>query len=223
MFWRPNTALLSIAALALSGCKSLPPSPPDRYSQFIGLTDFAAFTSTPNSVGETVLVSPEIKASMAWRELVVSWNARAPAGSYLNVEARATDAARSTKFYNLGRWSPDDQAFPRTSVSGQEDADARVEVDTLVLSQPAKAVQLRLTLGGANGALPALKFIGLSFCNPSVVTKVLPPNRAAWGKSIPVVERSQQSYAGGNGWCSPTSLSMALTYWAAYPIARIGI
>jgi hypothetical protein len=131
----------------------------------------------------------------------------------LKVEARAMAPGHNTKFYALGLWSPDDQAFPRASVSGQMDADGDVQVDTLVLNHLANAVQIRLTLGGTSGKCPSLKFLGLSFCNTKITPKILPPNRAAWGKIIPTSERSQQSYPGGNGWCSPTSLSMALARW----------
>ena len=135
------------------------------------------------------------------------------AGNVYGGRGRRKFPRRTTKFYSLGRWTPDDKLFPRVSVSGQKDADGDVNVDTLVLRHPAGAVQIRLTLGGTNGALPAMKFLGLSFCNTRVAPEKLPPNRAAWGKIIPVVERSQQSYPGGNGWCSPTSLSMVLAYW----------
>jgi peptidase C39-like protein len=147
--------------------------------------------------------------------LVVSWNVTALPGTFLEVEAAAYSPHGSTKFYSLGRWTPDDQLFPRASVSGQKDTDGQVDVDTLVLKRPARSVQIRLTLGGMNGALPSMKFLGLSFCNTRVAPEALPANHAAWGKVLPVVERSQQSYAGGNGWCSPTSLSMALSYWGS--------
>jgi hypothetical protein len=200
------------AALTLSGCKNVPSSHDRLYSQFTGLTDFTTFASSRNG-SEIVLLSPDIKSTTEWNQLVVSWNANAPAGSYLKVEARATGPDTSTKFYQMGMWSPDDKAFPRRSVSVQKDADGRVDVDTLVLNRPADTIQLRLTLGGTNGTLPSLKFLGLSFCNTGMTPETLPANRAAWGKTIPVVERSQQSYPGGNGWCSPTSLSMALAHW----------
>ncbi len=214
MFKRSNIAFL-LAATILSGCKSFPGASQSRYSHFTGLADFSNFSRSQNGGGETVLLSPEIKSPCDWNELVVSWNVTAPAGSYLKIEARAVSKNHTTKFYVMGLWSPDNQAFPRTSVSGQKDADGDVKVDTLVLNGPASAVQIRLTLGGTNGRLPALKFLGLSFCNPKIAPETLPPNRAAWGNIVPTPERSQQSYRGGGGWCSPTSLSMALARWGA--------
>ncbi len=213
MFKRSNITLLFAAALAMSGCKSVPLSDQKLYSHFTGVTDFSSFARSQTGNGEIVLLSPEIKAPEDWNQLIISWNAAAPAGSYLKVEARAVALRHKTKFYALGSWTPDDRAFPRASVSGQHDSDGDVKVDTLELNQPATGVQIRLTLGGTNSGLPSLKFLGLSFCNTKITPPILPPNRAAWGKIIPVVERSQQSYAGGNGWCSPTSLSMVLARW----------
>lgn len=215
MLRRPEIILLFAVAAIFAGCRALTSSPREKYSRFIGLTDFTHFAVSRNGKNETVLLSPEIKSPIEWNELVVSWNADAPAGSYLEVEARAEEPGHSAKFYTLGLWSPDDKAFPRSSVSGQGDADGDVQVDTLVLNHLARSVQVRLTLGGINEALPSLKFLGLSFCNTNVAPKNLPPDHAAWGKTLPVVERSQQSYPGGNGWCSPTSVSMDLTYWGS--------
>ena len=216
MVWRLNFVLL-LAAMFLAGCKTGPAHSGERrqFSHFIGLTDFAGFTRSTTADGRVILLSPRIAPAMQWDQLVVSWNASAPPDTFLEVEAAASSRGHTTRFYSLGRWTPDEKMFPRASVSGQRDADGKVNVDTLVLKRPADAAQIRLTLGGVNGALPMMKFLGLSFCNSRVVPEKLPANRAAWGKIIPVVERSQQSYAGGNGWCSPTSLSMVLTHWGS--------
>lgn len=214
MFNRPNIAL-ALAALALTGCNSIPISAHARYSHFKALADFSGFSRTQDSNGEVVLLSPEIKSPTEWDELVLSWNALASPGTLLTVEARAIQARHPTKFYSWGVWSPDDKMFPRGSVRDQKDADGDVRADTLSLKRPAHTVQLRITLGGTNHALPRLKFLGLSFCNTKITSRPLSPNRAAWGKIVPTPERSQQSYPGGNGWCSPTSLSMVLARWGA--------
>jgi len=213
MFKHMNIALLSATAV-LAGRTAFATSEHEAYSHFTGLTNFSGFTRLQAS-NEIVLLSPEIKSPSDWNELIVSWNAGAPAGSYLKIAASAVLAGHKTGFYELGLWSPDNKAFSRASVPGQNDADGEVKTDTLVLNQLANAVQVRLTLGGVNGELPSLKFLGLSFSNTKIAPAALPPNRAAWGKVIPTPERSQQSYVGGGGWCSPTSVSMALARWAA--------
>lgn len=202
-----------LAVAGLTYGQSAPAMKTDPFSAFIGLDNFANFTLSPGTNGETVLLSPEINTRIDWNALIVSWNVSAPGQSYLNVEARAISHSRATKFYSMGHWSPENQAFPRASVTGQKDADGDVTVDTLNLNTLADTVQIRLTLGGTNGALPTLKFLGLSVSNTHITPAIMPPNRLAWGKIIPVIERSQQSYQGGNGWCSPTSVSMVLAHW----------
>jgi hypothetical protein len=177
-----------------------------------------------------VLMSPEVRTRFWWNDLVVSWNARTPRGSGLKVEARAIGAGRATRFYNLGLWAEDTAAVRRESVRGQQDDDGEVETDTLVLRQRAGRLQLRITmLGGDAAVLPELKFLGLSFLDRGAPSSV--SGRANRGgprasgreglvglgraRVLPVPERSQRSYPGGRDWCSPTSVSMVLGYWAA--------
>lgn len=212
---KPLNIALLVAAAIFGGCKSIPVSEHKQYSRFIGLTDFSTFAHTGNEHGEEVWLSPEIKSRAPWNQLVLSWNLSAPAGTFVKVEACAISAGHATKFYSMGTWSPDDLAFPRASVPDQKDSDGDVRADTLALTQPANAVQIRLTFGGTNTISATLNFLGISFCNTNVTPTALPPNRAAWGKIIPTPERSQQSYPGGAGWCSPTSLSMVLSRWGA--------
>jgi hypothetical protein len=207
--WLPGLLVL------LAGSIPVAARDPNGFSQFIGVTHFENFSPSTNRNGDAVWLSPPFKTETPWNELVVSWDADAPAGTWLKLEASATLPDHATQFYVMGLWTRDNEPFPRASVSGQQDRDGDVKVDTLTLFQSATAAQVRLTLGGTNGALPVIKFLGLAFCNTNVTPAVLPPNRAAWGKIIPTPERSQQSYPGGSGWCSPTSLSMALARWAA--------
>jgi peptidase C39-like protein len=206
--------MLLLAAVILCGCKTVFVPIKSNFSRFTGMDNFSTFTRWQNEYGATVLLSPEIKSAIPWNELIVSWNADAPAGTFLKIEARAVLPDHETKFYALGNWSPDNKMFPRTSVRGQQDADGNVDTDTLILHQLASAVQIRVTLGGTNQTLPALKFLGISFSNTNIPVATRPPNRAAWGKIIATPEHSQNGYPNERGWCSPTSLSMALSRWA---------
>jgi hypothetical protein len=209
------SALLPLfAAAVFCGCKTVPPSSHASFSRFVGLENFSKFTRSQNENGATVLLSPEIKSQIPWNQLIVSWNADAPAGTFLKIEVSANLPDHQTKFYTLGNWSLDNKVFPRTSVRGQKDADGNVDTDTLILKEFANGVQIRVTLGGTNGALPTLKFIGVSFSNTKVSPATRPPNHAAWGKIIPTPEHSQHGYPNEKGWCSPTSLSMALARWS---------
>jgi hypothetical protein len=209
---------LLFAVAAFAGSDDAPlstPSPSSQFSRFVELEAFSKFSRLPSTDGQTVLLSPPIQAGISWDQMVLSWNVTAPAGTFLRIEASAISAAHQTRFYDMGVWSPDNKTYPRTSLRGQQDADGNVDIDTLILKKPAEAAQIRVTLGGNDGAVPALKFLGASFCNTEVPPATRPPNRAAWGKIIATPERSQHGYPGEHGWCSPTSLSMTLARWAA--------
>ena len=207
-------SILLLVAAVVCGCKSVSTSHQSQFSRFVGVENFSKFNRSKNENGETVLLSPKINAHIPWNELIVSWNADAPAGTFVNLKASAISRGQPTKFYTVANWSPDEKIFPRTSVRGQKDADGNVDTDTLISNQLADAAQIRVTLGGTNGALPSLKFLGLSFANTKIPVAVREPNRAAWGKIISTPEHSQHGAWTNKGWCSPTSLSMALSRWA---------
>jgi transglutaminase-like putative cysteine protease len=193
-----------------------------RGRQFLGIDDFSRFQKQSSSNSETVLTSPVIAAGIPWDELVASWNADAPDGAYLKVEARALYPEGATKFYTMGLWSSNPDRHPRESVNGQKDADGDVHTDTLALKRAARQLQIRVTLGGGgtksqgNGmnSVLRIKFLGLSLLDSKASPAALPPCRAAWNKLVPVPERSQMAYPGGNVWCSPTTTSMLMAYWS---------
>jgi hypothetical protein len=204
----------AIASLMILSTPS-PAATPSDQCRFIGIHRFDNFTAETSDSGERVLLSPVIKAPISWNELVVSWNAANPKGSWLKVEARGLYPDRQTKDYSLGQWSADSPEHPRQSFRGQKGDDGDVRTDTLVLNRPGADVRLRVTLGGPNrDAIPELKFLGLSFLDTRVQPDSPVSDRSAWGKIIPTPERSQNSYPQEEGWCSPTSLSMILDRWS---------
>ena len=225
---------LTAALLATSCATARGEQLKDKRCAFIGLTNFSNFAQRPGPTNdEAVFLSPVIEAPIDWDELIVSWNV--PAGVHLKAEARALYPGHTTQYYMMGQWSDDPARFPRQSLRRQRDEDGVVRTDTLILSNATRGVQVRLTIGGAGafGVHPLgclrpkntlkgghqttrlpLKFLGLSFCNSAVPAPIEPPNHAAWGKVLDVPERRQGEYEGGGGWCSPTSLSMVLAYWA---------
>ncbi len=206
--------LAVMSTVLVSGCCTPRQAAASKRTRFIGLKDFSQFAQTPGATpGEVVLTSPEIAAPINWDELIVSWNVGA--GTYAKIEARGIYPDHATKFYTLGLWSDNPTRHPRESVERQRDGDGTVHTDTLALSRPGASVQLRLTLGGLVSQAPApLKFVGLSFCDSRVKPKAASTRHVALGKTLDVPERRQGEYEGGGGWCSPTSLSMVLTYWS---------
>lgn len=187
-----------------------------RGRQFIGFDSFSHFEKVegPNP-GQLVLNSPVIPVRIHFNELIVSWNATLSSNDYLVVEARALYPEGATKYYHLGLWSPDPARFPARSESGQRDAQGDVSTDTLILSRPSDRLQIRVEI--ANDRKPPkrpLKFLGISLADTTAAPAVLSPNRQAWGKLIPVPERSQMIYPDGKVLCSPTTVSMIMGYWA---------
>ncbi len=215
---RADMLLLLLAMLGQHG--STAASQTNAFSSqptyFVGITNFSRYArGIGGSSSETVLTSPEIEVPLAWNELVLSWNANAPNDTSLKFAARGLYPERNTKYYTLGVWSEDNANSPRESVNGQADDDGDVKTDTLVLKRSGARLQLRITLATGDEAIqPQIRYLGLSFLNTQAASLAPEPKRGAWGKIIPVPERSQVPYGERQGWCSPTSTSMVLAYWA---------
>lgn len=171
--------------------------------------------TVPEGVAGLAL-GPQRETSAPFRELIPSWNAETPPGTWIEVRLRARLDGRWTRWYDLGAWSSDGGPGRRQSVSGQRDADGRVLTDTLALSAPAEAYQLALALRSDDPArTPTVTLAAVLSSAPSPVARSVEPSHAAWGAVLDVPERSQMVYPGGGPvWCSPTSTSMVLAYWA---------
>ena len=104
--------LLMISTLTHASMAAADVSPADQ-CRFIGIRAFTGFAVAPSSnANQRVLLSPVIKAPINWDELVVSWNAAAPAETWLKVEARGIYPDHETKFYTMGFWSRDSVQHP---------------------------------------------------------------------------------------------------------------
>lgn len=186
-----------------------------RGVQFIGFEKFDRFEKEKVDRG-TVLLSRKIAPAFQWNELIASWNFRGVASNGIRIEAKAIYPQRETKWYTLGQWAlAPAEPGDRASVRDQRDGEGTVDTDVLKLNEKADAAQFRITI--ENGTdVSTLRFLGLIFCDSEARRDVLPANQAVWGKTLNVKERSQANYPEGiNEWCSPTSMSMLMSYWAA--------
>ncbi|MCH1865909.1 C39 family peptidase [Nocardioides sp. CFH 31398] len=163
-------------------------------------------------------------------EMVASWDARTPGDSWIRVEARGRSAGRMSSWDTLGEWTSG-EARERTTISGQDDDLARVNVDTLEATTAAglHSWQLRVTLlkrEGARTGVPSLETVGAMVSRLPETSRV-PTSRTgpARGKILDVPSYSQMVHrghspqwgGGGEAWCSPTSVSMVLGYHQALP------
>jgi len=208
-------ASLTATLFLYAACLALASTPDFRGSQFIDFKELSSFTrSAGENPGEWIYTSPELKTSIPWNELIISWNLEPVKDSYLKVEARAISPERTTKYYTLGYWSPSPDTYPLKSVAKQKDADGNVLTDTLKLTQPSQTTQIRLTLGRTGPEKPKLKLLTLIFTDTTARLEPLTPNRAGWNRLLDVPERSQMAYPNGQVLCSPTTVSMLMAYWS---------
>jgi hypothetical protein len=176
-------------------------------------------------------ISAPVTSPFAFDELVASWNAATPDGTWIKTEMQATGSGRTTKWYALGIWASGNGTIHRTSVPAQGDPDGFVAIDTFIRSKkaaPLTSYQLRVTLYRAEGTAgsPTVRFVGAmtsaesNFAIPSASTGVV--------RELAVPMLSQEIHAGefpeydggGEAWCSPTSTAMVLGSWGTGPTAE---
>ena len=81
------------------------------FDRTLDYTDPHAAAGTPVRYEMATWTSPVLVPGFGLTELVASWNAATPGGSWVEVRVRGTSAGTTTKDYVLGRWAakdPDD-------------------------------------------------------------------------------------------------------------------
>ena len=193
---------------------------------------------TAKSYDQTSWVSPPVSSGFGLTELVASWNATTPPGTWVEVSlAGTTDLGTTTKWYVLGRWSAGDDTttagdIHRTSVRSQADANGSVAVDTFVAATGhwLDRWQLKVTLNRLSGTTqsPVVRSVGAMASRlPSDKTVAVSPLGGAEGVVLNVPTYSQETHigqypqwdGGGEAWCSATSTAMMLDYYGAGPTA----
>ncbi|MEU0074745.1 peptidase C39 family protein [Streptomyces sp. NPDC006332] len=161
-------------------------------------------------------------------ELIASWNAHTPAGTWIQVELKGTYSdGTDSPWYVMGRWASGDQDISRTSVDDQGDGRSAVWTDTVAIGDPATGLRLvsyrlRLTLHRKPGtkATPTVWRIGAMGSDvPDRFT--VPASTPGPAAELVVPRYSQEIHAGqypqydngGEAWCSPTSSQMIIEYW----------
>ncbi|CAM3793278.1 C39 family peptidase [Deinococcus frigens] len=159
-------------------------------------------------------ISPVITPLAPFYELLPTWNALTPMGTSIEFKVCVRIVQTWSTAYSFGRWTSRNSP-ERTSQGAQADEFGEVQTDVLVLRQPANAYQYHLSLYTQNPILSP-EVTRLVFTTISATPRPsspVPMASSAWGMVLPVVPRSQMLYPGGQGWCSPTSMTMLLEYW----------
>ncbi|MEU8764054.1 peptidase C39 family protein [Streptomyces sp. NPDC048659] len=198
-----------------------------------GRTDYAdPHTGRTSSWEYGSWTSPAHTSGVPATEVIASWNADTPAGTWLQVELRGTygDGAE-TPWFVMGRWASGDGEIRRTSVDGQTDGKASVWTDTFAVDDPASGLRLasyrlRLTLYRTPGTTltPTVRRLGAMASDiPDRFT--VPASAPGRGHELTVPRYSQNIHVGqypeydngGEAWCSPTSSQMIVEYWGRKP------
>lgn len=185
---------------------------------------------------EATWTSPVVRPGFGLTELIASWDATTPDGTWLEVLVRGTaDDGTRTGWYVLGRWASDDPGdggtLHRTSVGGQGTEHATVYVDTLATLGDHVLhdwqLQLRLLRRRGGHASPTVRFLGAVASNLPDAETVATSEPTGRARTLDVPTLSQELHKGhypqwdngGEAWCSPTSTAMVLGYWGAGPSA----
>ncbi|HLN77531.1 MAG TPA: peptidase C39 family protein [Nocardioidaceae bacterium] len=196
-------------------------------------TDPFADAPAARTYDEGTWVSPEVPTPFGLDELVSSWNAHTPGGSWVEVSVQGTaENGTTSSWYVLGRWADDDNAFHPTSVPGQRDELARVSIDTLVTRNDHRfddyRIKVALMRPTGTTVSPSVSMVGAMASYVPSGPAVAPPTTMTRDTVLDVPTYSQELHRGdfpeydngGEAWCSPTSTSMVVAYWGKSPEAQ---
>ena len=183
------------------------------------------YNGGPYVFGE--VTSPLTPAGFGITRAVPSWDVDTPPGSWVEVSLRAQlPGGRLTRWYSAGVWAADGSTVARHSVNDQGDGDANLATDTLVIGDgkpAAEALQMKVRLMTARqDMVPSLRLAAVAVSStPPGRAKQAPPaapgDAARWGRTLEVPACTQSYPDGDAGWCSPTSISMIVSYWEKDP------
>ncbi|MFJ6660395.1 peptidase C39 family protein [Streptomyces sp. NPDC091377] len=172
--------------------------------------------------------SPVHRLSVPATEVIASWNADTPDGTWLQIELTGTYSdGTPTPWYVMGRWTAGDGDLRRTSVDDQGDGRSSVWTDTFSIDDAASGLRLasyrlRLTLYRTPGTrlTPTVRRTGAMGSDvPDRFT--VPASTPGAAAELAVPRYSQEIHKGrypeydngGEAWCSPTSSQMIIEYW----------
>ncbi|MWA09776.1 peptidase C39 family protein [Streptomyces sp. BA2] len=218
---------------AVSGAR-----PAVEIAEAAGRTDYADPHTGKTATWEYARwTSPVHRPTVPATEVVASWNARTPTGTWLQVEIQGTYSDKAkTPWYVLGRWASGDDKekdIRRTSVDDQSDGKSSIWTDTFSIDDTTTGLRLvsyrlRLTLYRKPGATATPTVWRLGAMASAVPDRfTVPASEPGLAKELTVPRYSQETHVGqypeydngGEAWCSPTSSQMIIEYWGRKPTA----
>ena len=155
--------------------------------------------------------SPWCEPGFSFTDLVASWSAITPRGTWIEVAAQA----RGTRSWHLlARWAAGPRTAHRTSITGDP------QVDTDVWHPPPRtdAYRLRVELHAPGRARPQVRSLGaVVSAGRARATTSSPLRREERVLDVPRLSQMTWKAVGGAGWCSPTSVAMVLAHAGTLP------
>ncbi|MEV6327525.1 peptidase C39 family protein [Streptomyces sp. NPDC051909] len=198
-----------------------------------GRTDYADPHSGRTSTWEyATWTSPVHTSTVPATEVIASWNAHTPPGTWIQVDLRGTYGdGTDTPWFVMGRWASGDADIRRTSVDDQSDGKASIWTDTFAVDDPASGLrlvsyQLRLTLHRTPGTTLSPLVWRLGAMASDIPDRFdVPASAPGLDHELTVPRYSQNTHVGqypeydngGEAWCSPTSSQMIIEYWGRRP------
>lgn len=172
--------------------------------------------------------SPVHRLAVPATEVIASWNAHTPSGTWIQVELKGTYSdGTDTPWYVMGRWAAGDQDIKRTSVDDQGDGRSSIWTDTFSIDDASTGLRLatyrlRLTLHRRPGTRTTPTVWRLGAMGSDVPDRfTVPASTPGLARELRVPRYSQEIHKGqypeydngGEAWCSPTSSQMIIEYW----------
>ncbi|MFC8227825.1 peptidase C39 family protein [Streptomyces sp. NPDC057287] len=201
-----------------------------------GSTDYTdPHTGTTSAWEYATWTSPVHRPAVPATEVIASWNAHTPQGTWIQIELRGSYSdGTDTPWYVMGRWAAGDTDIRRTSVDDQTDGRSTVWTDTFSLDDAASGLRLvsyrlRLTLHRTPGTrlTPTVHRVGAMASDvPDRFT--VPATTPGTVRELAVPRYSQNVHVGqypeydngGEAWCSPTSSQMIIESWGRKPTSE---
>jgi hypothetical protein len=178
--------------------------------------------------------SPEVPVPFGATEIVPSWNAVTPPGTWIEVALRVASGDDRAS-YVMGRWASTTRDIQRTTVPLPSDRVATVEFDVLK-AFPGRSLDswsLHVTLLRERGSAqtPTLNLAAAVASAPDPSANdgdsAESTTSGAWGVELAVPAFSQALHrgeypeysGGGEAWCSPASTAMVMAFHGAGPAA----